>query len=175
MRVAEAAIAALGKHEFLAKRGEIMDQRFAILIENLGTDRHLEHDRFAIGAMAVLAHAIGALLRLEVLLITIVDQRVQSIDDFDDDIAAAAAIAAGGAAELVVLLAAERPAAVTAVAGANIDLCLIQEFHGPTIAFSSEVGTGSRRNQVYADCGDLSSLENASKLRSSTSGSEPRL
>ena len=100
MRVAEAAIAAFGEHEFFAELGEVMDQRFAILVENLGADRHLQHDRFAVGAMAVLAHAVGALRRLEVLLIAIVDQRVQPVDDLDDDVAATAAIAAGGAAEL---------------------------------------------------------------------------
>src|SRR6202012_1912841 len=108
MRVAEAAIAACGQHEFFAERGEIMDQRFAILVEDLCADRHLEYDRLAVGAMAILAHAIGALLRLEVLLIAIVDQRIQSIDHFDDDVAAAAAIAAGGTAELDIFLAAKR-------------------------------------------------------------------
>ena len=32
-------------------------------------------------------------------------------------------------------------------------------------AFSSEVGTGSHSNQVYADCADLSAVENASKQK----------
>ncbi len=106
-----------------------MDQRLAILVEDLRADRHLEHDRLAVGAMAVAAHAVGALLRLEVLLVAIVDQRVQSIDHLDDDVAATAAIAAGGTAELDELLAAERHAAVTAIAGADIDLCFVKEFH----------------------------------------------
>jgi hypothetical protein len=57
--------------------------------------------------VAVLAHAVDAFLRLEVLLIAIVDQRVQPVDGLDDDIAAVAAIAAGGTAELDELLAAE--------------------------------------------------------------------
>src|ERR1700676_3321553 len=131
MRVAETAIATFGEHEFFAERGEVVDQRLAVFIEDLRSDRHLEHDRLAVGAMAVLAHAVGALLGLEVLLIAIVDQRVQSIDRLDDDVAAAAAIAAGGSAELDILLAAERHAAVTAVAGADIDFCLVKEFHGP--------------------------------------------
>ena len=142
MRVAEAAIAAFGQHEFFAERGEIVDQRLAILVEQLGAHRHLEHDRLAVGAMAVLAHAIGALLRLEVLLIAVVDQRVQPVDHFDDDVAAAAAIAAGGAAELDILLAAERHAAVSAVAGADIDLCFVKEFHG------LQVGQGARRGNL---------------------------
>src|SRR5229473_2049979 len=132
MRVAEAAIAAFGQHELFAERGEVVDQRFAILVEHLRSDRHLEHDRFAVGAVAVLAHAVGALLGLEVLLIAVVDQRVQSIDRFDDDVAAAAAIAAARASELDILLAAERHAAVAAVAGADIDLGFIKKFHGST-------------------------------------------
>src|SRR5438093_561522 len=129
MRVAEAAIAAFGEHEFFAELGEVMDQRFAVLIKNLRADRHFQHDRFAVGTMAILAHAIGALRRLEVLLVAIVDQRVQPVDHLDDDVAATAAIAAGWAAELDVLLAAERHAAVTTVAGADIDLCLVKAFH----------------------------------------------
>jgi protein ImuB len=36
-------------------------------------------------------------------------------------------------------------------------------------AFSSEVGTGSHSNQVYADCVDLSAVENASRKNSSGS------
>jgi hypothetical protein len=37
------------------------------------------------------------------------------------------------------------------------------------IAFSSEVGTGSHSNQVYADCVDLSAVENASKQENRSS------
>src|SRR3984957_19119896 len=105
MRVAEAAIAALGEGEFFAERGEIVDQRLAILVEYLRPHRHLEHDRLAVGAMAVLAHAIGAPLGLEVLLIAVVDQRVQPVDRLDDDVAATAAIAAARSTELDELLA----------------------------------------------------------------------
>src|SRR6185437_6861838 len=131
MRIAEAAIAALGQHEFLAELGEIVDQRFAIFVEHLRADRHLEHDRLAVGAMAVLAHAVDALLRLEVLLVAVVDQGVQSVNRFDHDSAATAAIAAGGATELDELLAAKRYAAVAAVTGASIDLGFIEKFHEP--------------------------------------------
>src|SRR4051794_8888236 len=129
MRVPESAIAAFGDHEFFAKRGEVVNQGFAILIENLRAHRYLEHDRLAIGAMAILAHAVGALLSLEMLLVTIIDQRVQSIDRFNDNVAAAAAIAAARSAELNVLLAPKCHAAVAAVAGADIDFCLVEKFH----------------------------------------------
>jgi hypothetical protein len=131
MRVAEAAIATFGECEFFTERGEIVDQRLAVLVEHLRAHRHLEHNRLAIGAVTVLAHAVGALLGLEMLLIAVVDQRVQPVDGLDHDVAAAAAIAATGSAELDILLAAKRHAAVTAVAGADIDFCFIQEFHGP--------------------------------------------
>ncbi len=134
MRVAEPAIAAFRKHEFFAERRKVVDQRLAVLVEYLRSDRHLEHDRLAVGAMAVLAHTIGALLGLEVLLIAIVDQRIQSIDRFDDDVAAATAIAAARSAELDILLAAKRHAAVAAVAGADIDLGFIEKFHGVSVS-----------------------------------------
>ncbi|MGY3405812.1 hypothetical protein ACVWZV_001925 [Bradyrhizobium sp. GM5.1] len=97
----------------------------AIFIEDLRADGDLQHDRLAIGAVAVRARAVLALLGLEVLLVAIVDQRVQPVGDLDDDIAAAATIAAGGAAEFNEFFAAERHAAVSAVAGADIDLCFV--------------------------------------------------
>jgi ribonuclease P protein component len=40
---------------------------------------------------------------------------------------------------------------------------------GGSKAFSSEVGTGSHSNQVYADCVDLSAVENASKRKARAS------
>ena len=130
VRVAKTAIAAFGDHEFFAKLGEVVDKCFTIFIEHLRAHRHLEDDRLAIGPVAVLAHAVGALLGFEVLLIAIVDQRIQSIDGFDHHVTAAPAIAAARAAELDIFLAAKRHAAVAAVAGADIDLCFIKEFHG---------------------------------------------
>ena len=90
----------------------------------------MQHDVVAVGAVAVLAHAVAAVLGLEVLLVAIVDQRVEAVDRFDDHVAAAAAVAAVRPAELDELLAPERHAAVPAVAGADIDLGLIEKFHG---------------------------------------------
>ena len=60
MGVAEAAIAAFGEHKVLAERGEVVDQRFAVLVDDLGADRHFQHDRLAVGAVAIAAHAIDA-------------------------------------------------------------------------------------------------------------------
>ena len=67
--------------------------------------------------------------RLEMLLVAVVDERVQPVDAFRPDVAATPAVAAVGAAELDELLAAEGERAVPAVAGADIDLGLIEELH----------------------------------------------
>ena len=69
-------------------------------------------------------------LRLEVLLVAVVDQRVEAGDRLDHDVAALAAVAAVRAAELDEFLAPERHAAVAARAGRDIDLGFIEEFHG---------------------------------------------
>ena len=130
MGIAEAAVAALREHDALADRGEIGEQRLLVLVEDLRADRHLQHHVLAAGAVAVLAHAVAARPGLEMLLVAVVDQRVEAVDRLDDDVAAAAAVAAAGAAELDELLAPERDAAVAAVAGANIDLGFVEEFHG---------------------------------------------
>ena len=130
MRVAEAAVAALGQHDAIADLGEVGDHGLLVLVEYLRADRHLQHHVFAAGAVAVLAHAADAGLRLEVLSVAVVDQGVEPVDGLDHDVAAAAAVAAAWAAVLDELLAPERDAAVAAVAGANIDLGFVEEFHG---------------------------------------------
>ncbi len=75
--------------------------------------------------MPVLAHAVAARLSFEVLLIAIIDQRVEAVGGFDPDIAAASAVAAIGAAERDKLLAPERDRAGAAVAGAHVDFGLV--------------------------------------------------
>ncbi len=64
------------------------------------------------------------------LLIAIIDQRVEAIDAVRDHIAAAAAVAAVGAAELDVFLAPERQRSSAAGTGFYVDFGLIEEFHG---------------------------------------------
>src|SRR5262245_37152247 len=130
MRIAEAAIAALGDRGTLTHFGEICDERLAVFFVDLGTDRHFENDILAIGTGAVLAHAIAATLRLEMLLVAVINQRIEAIDGLDHRVAALAAIAAVRAAELDEFLAPERHAAVAARAGRYVDLGFIEEFHG---------------------------------------------
>src|SRR5262245_61637470 len=133
MRIAEATIAALGDRGTLTHFGEIGDERLAVFFVDLGTDRHFENDILAIGAGAVLAHAIAAALRLEMLLVAVIDQRIEAIDGFDHHVAASPAIAAVRAAEFDEFLAPERHAAVAASAGRYVDLGFIEEFHLPVM------------------------------------------
>src|SRR5882724_6162675 len=70
-----------------------------------------------------------AALGLEMLLVAVVDQRVEVGHRLDDDVAAAPAIAAVRPAELDELLAPEADAAGPAVAALQIDLGLVEEFH----------------------------------------------
>ena len=68
-------------------------------------------------------------LGLEVLLIAIVDQGVETFDGLDPDITAAAPVAAVGPAELDIFLAPERDGARAAIAGTNVDLGFVEKFH----------------------------------------------
>ena len=94
MQIAEAAIAALEQHEALADRRDVGDQRLAVLLEDLRAGGYLQHDIGAAGAGAVAPHAVHAGLGLEMLLVAIVDEGVQTVDAFDDHVAAAAAVTA---------------------------------------------------------------------------------
>ena len=144
MGVAEPAIAALGEHHAVADGGEVGEQGLVVLVEDLGALGDLENDAGAVRAGAVLAHAVTAGLGLEVLLVAVVDQGVEAVDAFGDDIAAAPAIAAVGAAELDEFLAAERDAARSAVARADINFRLIEEFHPGYQVFPARLFKGSR-------------------------------
>src|SRR5262245_46151274 len=112
MGISEAAVAAVCQHHAFAHAVEIGEQGLAILLIDLRADGDLEHGIVAARAVTVLAHAAPAVLGLEMLLIAIVDQRVQALDRLGDHIAALAAVAAIRSAELNELLAAERHTAV---------------------------------------------------------------
>ena len=130
MQIAEAAVAAARHHIALADLGEIGDQRLVVFREDLGAHGHFHGHVVAAPARAVAAHAMHAGLGLEMLLVAIVDQRVEPIDAFDDHIAAAPAVAPIGTAEFDELLAAERHGSAAPVAGAHIDLGLVEKLHG---------------------------------------------
>ncbi len=63
------------------------------------------------------------------LLIAVIDQRVEVLDGLGPDVSASAAVTAVRAAILNELLAAKRDAAVSALARLNIDLGLVEKSH----------------------------------------------
>src|SRR5215471_2261498 len=127
MRVAEPAIATARQPHGLAHFGEIADQRLTVLLEDLGADRDLEDGTASVAARAIFAHAFTAALGLEMLLVAVIDEGIETIHACGADIAPAPAIAAIGPAKLDKLL---PPKGDAAVAAADIDLRLVEKFHG---------------------------------------------
>ncbi len=108
MRVAEPAVAALGNDDALTDFGEVREQRLVVFVEDLRAGRAPAGSTSSPPAPERFwPHAMTAGLGLEVLLIAIVDQRVQAVDAFGNHVAATAAIAAVGSAEFDELLAAK--------------------------------------------------------------------
>jgi hypothetical protein len=128
--VAEPAVAAAQQNAALAGAGHIGDHGLVIIADNLRPDRHLEHEVAPAGAGTVAPGATAPVLRAEMLLVAIIDQRVEVVLRDEDDVAALAAIAAVGPAELDELLAPEAHRAGAAIAALYIDLALVEEFHG---------------------------------------------
>ena len=129
MAIAEAAIAASREADALPGLGQIGKQNLAILVEDLGSGGHFQDRIGALRPGAVLAHAVHASGRLEMLLVAVIDQGVEASDTFGDDIAAAAAVAAVRSAEFNEFLAPERQASGAAVARPDINLGGIEKFH----------------------------------------------
>ena len=127
--IAKAAIATLGQKVALPDFGKVSDQGFVVFLINLGALGNLQYDICTLGAVAVAPHAVNAGLGLEMLLVAVVDQRIESADYLDPDVAALAAIAAIGAAKLDELLAAKGYRSRATVTGADMHLCLVQKFH----------------------------------------------
>src|SRR5690606_25473473 len=100
-----------------------------VLGEDLRAGGHLQCHVGALGPGLVAAHAVNAGLGAEMLLVAVVDQRVETIHCLNPDIAAAAAVAAVGTAEFDEFLAPKRHRAGAAVARADIDFRLIEKFH----------------------------------------------
>ena len=151
MCIAEAAIAASKQHDALAGLGQVRDQGLAVIIDDLRTGRHFQHHVGAVGTGAILALAVAALLCLEMLLVAVVEQRVEIGHALDDHVAAFAAVAAVRATELDELLPPEADAAVAAVARAHIDLGLIEKLHGkglPPASFQYTSGEARAPRQL---------------------------
>jgi hypothetical protein len=82
------------------------------------------------------------------LLVSVVDKRVEPFHGFGDHVTPFAAVTAVRSTEFKKFLAAKRDAAVSAVAGADIHFCFVEEFHTPAYAVANkkkEDTTRSRR------------------------------
>ena len=146
--IAETAIAAAQQHDALADFDHVGKHGFLVVVQHLGPDGDLQHDVLALGARPVLAHAVAAARRLEMLLVAVVDQGVEAVNRLDHHIAALAAIAAVRPAELDELLPPEGDDAGAAVTALEEYLGLIEEFHGFNVnkcqQMSSSAGGGDR-------------------------------
>jgi hypothetical protein len=101
-----------------------------VLIQDLRTDRHLDQGIIAARPGARGAHPGTAILGFDVLLIAVVDQGVEVFHRLDHHVAALAPVTAVGSAMFDEFLAPEADTAVPALAAENIDLGLIEKFHG---------------------------------------------
>ncbi len=129
-QVAPAAVAAARQQDALAGEREVRDDGFPILVEDLGADRNPQHHVFGALAGALLPRPALAVLREEMLLVAIVDQRVQPLDRLDPDVATLAAVTPVRPAEFDELLASEADAAVAARPRTDVDARDIEELHG---------------------------------------------
>ena len=128
--VAQSAEAALGRDEAGARDGQIREH-LAVLAAHHRAHRHLQHEIFAAGAVAPVAGAVRAALRLDVRAVLEVQQGVDLGGHLKHDVAAVPAVAAVRAAERFELLAVDGRAAVAAVACLQVQGCAINELgHG---------------------------------------------
>ena len=121
----------------LTDLGKVGENLFLVLRQHLRTDGNLDHKIGRARPGLVTALPVIAALRLEMLRVSEVDQRVEALHRLEDDIAALAAIAAIGSAVFDVLLAPETDGPRAASARFQIDLGLVEEMHGCPLCNSS--------------------------------------
>ena len=130
MGIALAAASAARQQHLHALFGHVGEHFLVVLVEDLRAHRHFQDDILAIGAGAVCARAINAALSLEMLLVAVVDERVEPVHGLCPYIAALAAIPAIGTAKLDIFLPPERNTSRPAITRRDEDFDLIEKFHG---------------------------------------------
>src|SRR5262249_47629025 len=101
-----------------------------------GPRRHGQDEVAPAGAGALAPGAAAPVRRAEMLLVAIIDQRVEVVLSEKDDVAAFAAVAAVRAAELDEFLAPEARRAGAAVAAFEVDLALVEKFHRASLSIT---------------------------------------
>jgi hypothetical protein len=108
---------------------EVGDRLAGFEVADDRADRHAQFHVLAAAAVAVRAHAVLAALGAEDARVAEIDERVEVAVGDGVDAAAAAAVAARRAALRHVFLAPEGGRAIAAVAGNDLDLGFVEEFH----------------------------------------------
>ena len=129
MDVAKAALAALGDLHSLAVMRQIGDDLLGVYVGDHRPDRNAHNDILAPPAVAAGRRAILATLGNELAGITVFDQRVDVAIGDHLHAATTSAITAIRTAFRLVFLPPERDDAIAAVAGGDVNLRLVDEFH----------------------------------------------
>ena len=104
-----------------------LHERVVVLLEHLRADRHFERDICSGLAGPVRAFAVRAAARLELLLKSEIEERIEVRVRDEIDISTGSAVAATGAAARNELFAAERHRAAPAVAGRDVNVDFVNE------------------------------------------------
>src|SRR5262249_51263320 len=112
--------------------------------------RPISNDTLASRAVRPLPRPPAPFLGFEMLLVAIIDERIEPVDRLHDHVAALAAVAAVRPAELDESLAPERHAAVAAVARADVHLGFIEEFHDARYAITDAKYEAARKWSLRA-------------------------
>src|SRR3984893_1641068 len=129
MRIAKTAIAAPHKDKPLAGADKVGEHLLIVLVHDLGANRNVQHEILTMSAGPIPAGARPAVLRPEMLPVSVIDEGIEVLDRGKDDVAAPAAITAVRAAELDKLLAAETHCAAASVTTLQVDFALVEELH----------------------------------------------
>jgi len=123
------AISAFGEQGTLSVLNHI-NQDFAIIgVNHLCSDRHFNLDIFSSRPRAVTTHPVNAGAGFEMLLIAVINQRIERARGDNPNITALAAIAAIRPAKGDIFLTPKRDASASAISGFDEDFCLIEKFH----------------------------------------------
>ena len=120
-------MAATRNDEPLARAAEVVQQFIRFCIVDQGSGRDSQDKVLAGPSRAFAALALSAVLGLLLRLEAEVGQGVHAAGGFQHDTAAVATVAPGRTSFRNELLAAERDAAVSALAGADFDLCFVDK------------------------------------------------
>ncbi len=147
VRVAAAAVSTLEGADALAVVGEVRDLLDGVhVLVQQADDRahgHLEDEVLAMGAVTARTLAMRAALRLEMVLVAVVDQAGDGAVSLEDNGAAVAAVAAVRSALGDLCLASEGSTARTAVTGLDVDANLVCKLgHRESLSHLRKIASG---------------------------------